>query len=191
MFTGIIEKIGKVSKIVPSRGNKILEIKSELALKVSDSISVNGACLTVTTAKANFFQVEVMAETLKATNIKNLRVGDLVNLERSLAFGDRLGGHFVTGHVDEVGKILTLRKLPGSTIMEVGIDPQNLIYLVKKGSIAIEGVSLTVQELGPRSLSVALIPYTLNGTTLGSKRIGNLLNIEYDLLSKHILNLSK
>lgn len=189
MFTGIIEKIGKISKIVPSKGNKLLEITADLRLKISESVAINGACLTVTSSADKLFQVEAMAETLRTTNLNHLRVGDQVNLEQALALGERLAGHFVQGHVDEIGRILSLKKLAGSTIMEIGATPRNLIYVVKKGSVAVEGVSLTICDLTRRSFSVALIPFTLDQTTLGKKQAGDQLNIEYDMLAKHIASL--
>ncbi len=191
MFTGIIEQVGSITKVLPVRGNRIFWIKSDLRVKVRESISVNGTCLTVTNTTGNLFAVEVIADTLKKTNLNYLRVGDKVNLERPLTVGDRLSGHFVTGHIDEVGKILSLRKLPGQTLMEISVNPKNLIYLVKKGSVAVEGVSLTIQELGKRSFWVTLIPYTLKETTLSRKKRGDPVNIEYDLLAKQMVNLSR
>ncbi len=187
MFTGIIEKTGKVTKIVPAKGNKTLTITAAMKLSKGDSIAVNGVCLTVINSMSNNFLVEVTAETLKSTNFSLLRVGDMVNLERAMVAGDRLGGHFVTGHIDEQAKVRALRKRPGSTLMEVGINPKNTIYIVKKGSVAIEGVSLTVQDLSHKGFLVSLIPYTLSQTTLGKKRIADRLNIEYDLLAKHLI----
>ena len=190
MFTGIIEKIGKVTRVTSTAGNRLLKIEADLELKPGDSIATNGVCLTVIKNEGKSFMVESVAETLKTTNIGHLQVGDLVNLERPLAIGDRLGGHFVTGHIDELAKILSLKKLSGSTIMEIGITPKNLAYLVNKGSIAVEGVSLTVCGLSRQGFSVSLIPFTLNNTTFGKKRVGDLLNIEYDLLAKHIVKLA-
>ncbi len=186
MFTGIIEDIGTVSKIARVRGNLVLTIESRLPLKVGASISVNGTCLTVVETRPGTFRVDVMRETIKSTGIDRLKVNNTVNLEPALSIGDRLGGHFVTGHVDEAGRIRSLRKTAGGTLMEVSGSPRNLIYLVKKGSVALDGVSLTVQDLTRRSFTVGLIPHTLNSTTLGKKKAGHFVNIEYDLLAKHL-----
>jgi len=154
--------------------------------KIGDSIAVNGACLTVTGRSDNAFTADVMAETLRRTNLEYLKTGDKVNLERSLRPTDRLGGHIVAGHVDDIGKIISLVPEGIATLMSVSVSENITKYIAVKGSICVDGVSLTVTEVTDNSFGVSLIPFTKEITTLGLKRIGDMVNIEVDMLARYI-----
>jgi riboflavin synthase len=200
MFTGIIEAIGTVRECTRKPGGAWVHIGAGPlveGLRVGDSIAVDGACLTVTAVKGDGFTSGLSAETLDRTTLGRLRAGSRVNLERPLRLGDRLGGHLVTGHVDAIGEIAG-RTLQGPASSSGETDgefwrfrfPQDLApLLVMKGSIAVDGISLTVAELSRDTFGVALIPHTLHHTTLGSKRVGDLVNLEADLLGKHVARL--
>ncbi|MBU0650433.1 riboflavin synthase, partial [bacterium] len=154
------------------------------------SIAVNGVCLTVTKFSNNFFEAEVMSETFKLTTISSLKADDYVNLERALKAGDRLGGHFVSGHIDGQGKIKNINKIPGKYIFEIQSDKDILDYIVKKGSIAVDGISLTVIDVTNSYFSFSVIPHTLEQTTLQEKKIGDIVNLETDIVGKYILKKS-
>lgn len=191
MFTGLIESVGRVIEI-EKRGVWRLTITSELPqMEIGSSIAVNGACLTIVSSKKGFFSVEVMKETLERTNLSLLKIGDEVNLERALRVGDRLEGHFVLGHVDCMGKVIEVIPEGGSRRMWVSIPEEYSDYVVSKGSIALDGVSLTIASVEGSSFSVALIPHTLKVTNLGSRKIGDLVNIEFDILGKYIRKMLK
>lgn len=185
MFTGIIEEIGKVSEVNPRRlvltAEKVLE-----GMKTGDSIAVNGVCLTVAALADDRFSADVMPETCRRTNLGKLRYGDLVNLERALMLGSRLGGHIVQGHVDGMGKLISI--LPGgeAIIMRISIPSELSPYLVPKGSVAVDGVSLTVVDCGSSFFSVSLVDYTLQHTTLGNKKPGDIVNLEMDVIAKYM-----
>lgn len=185
MFTGIVEEVGTVkqasAKSLLISARKVLE-----ELKPGDSISVNGACLTVTRLEKGAFQAELMPETLRRTNLGKLRLGDKVNLERALRLGDRLGGHFVQGHVDGVGKILSRSAEPGAHLLRISVPEELQRYLVEKGFVAVEGVSLTVVRRDDTSFWVSLVRYTEENTNLGLKRPGDLVNLEVDILAKYL-----
>jgi len=186
MFTGLIETTGKVVEI-ERRGVWRLTIASALPqLDIGSSIAVNGACLTVVFSKKGFFSVEVMRETLERTNLSLLKIGDEVNLERPLKVGDRLEGHFVLGHVDCMGKITQLIHEGDSRRMWLSVPEEYVDYIVPKGSVAIDGVSLTIASIEGSSFSVALIPHTLRVTNLGHRKVGDLVNLEFDILGKYI-----
>lgn len=155
-------------------------------VRVGDSIAVNGVCLTVTHFSDGKFTADVMAETLAKTNLHDLRAGSKVNLERALRMGDRLGGHWVSGHVDGVGTIARLEKHDIATIVSVQAPPQVMKYIIKKGSIAIDGTSLTVVDFQGELFSVSLIPHTAGATVLGTKKVGQSVNLEADILGKYI-----
>ncbi len=189
MFTGIVEEIGILSRI--DRGHSFcqLAVSARKILddcKEGDSISINGACLTVTQRQSNGFTADVMAETMRRTNLGNLRVGDKVNLERSLRPGDRLGGHIVAGHVDEVGTIVELRQQDVATVMTIGVSEPLMKYVAVKGSVCVEGVSLTVTDVSSSNFQVWLIPFTKENTILGLKRVGDGVNIEVDMLARYV-----
>jgi len=189
MFTGIIEEIGKIEEISKQGRNLKLRIKAYKILddlKVGDSININGACQTIIETDAESFIVEAVEETLRKTNLGQLRKNDVVNLERALKSSDRLGGHLVAGHIDCVGKIKSIVKRDGSFLYEFELPEKHLVYLVEKGSVAVDGISLTVVEVKESSFTVSIIPFTLGNTTLGTKKVGDLVNIETDLIGKHV-----
>ena len=185
MFTGIIEELGKItSKVIRSDmmslGISAKKILSDL--NTGDSIAVNGVCLTVTHRGDGCFTVDVVKETLDKTNLKFLMNSDAVNLERALKPDSRMGGHFVTGHIDGLCKVSGA----GRGYIDINLPEDMLRFVVHKGSIALDGVSLTIGEIKDNILKVYLIPYTLNMTNLGSKRPGSLINVELDILGKYV-----
>lgn len=189
MFTGIIEEIGTLSRIERMANSCRLTISASKLLddcKEGDSIAINGACLTVTQRYPGGFVADVMAETMRRTNLKDLKAGDRLNLERSLRPGDRLGGHIVAGHVDEVGTVIALGQEDIATLMSVDVSPALTKYIAVKGSICVEGVSLTVTDVSSSSFQVSLIPFTKKNTTLGLKRVGDAVNIEVDMLARYV-----
>lgn len=187
MFTGIIEEIGKVEGAVFIKGVRRICISAEnvsLGLKQGDSVSVDGVCLTAVEIKSKLVCFDVMAETLRNTTIGNLRPGAKVNLERALKASDRIGGHFVTGHVDCVG-LIRLRKITrGNLEFNIAVPTAVLRYLVIKGSIAVSGISLTISNIKSGTFSVCIIPHTAKATTLGKMKTGDKVNIEVDMLAK-------
>ena len=189
MFTGIVEGIGTVTE-VQRRGDLLsLSIAVPPALTdmaVSDSICVNGVCLTVTVCWDGGFQAEISPETLQRTNLGSLRPSDEINLERALKISDRLGGHLVTGHVDATGSVADVARGAGSLVMTVRVPRDITSYLVEKGSVTVEGVSLTVSGVHGDTFTVAIIPYTADNTTLGKKKIGDRVNIEVDIIGKYV-----
>jgi len=190
MFTGIIEEIGMVKGV--SSGCLTMEAKKVLEdTNPGDSISVNGACLTVTSIGKDNFSVDVMPETIRRTNLGRLHYGDLVNLERAILAGGRLGGHFVQGHVDDVGEILSLQPEEGAWIARISAPANLMAYVVTKGFIAVDGVSLTVVEYDDFSFSVSLVAYTREHTTLGNKKPGDRVNLEVDIVAKYIERLKQ
>lgn len=189
MFTGIIEEIGIISNIDKSATSCKLTISAKKIMgdcKDGDSISVNGTCLTVTRRLAGGFVADVMAETMRRTNLDNLKTGDKVNLERSLRLSDRLGGHIVAGHVDEVGTVIELAQEGIATLMRINVSSELMRYVAVKGSVCIDGVSLTVTDVTDDSFQVSLIPYTKEITTLGLKQLGDKVNIEADMLARYL-----
>jgi riboflavin synthase len=193
MFTGIVEGIGKVKKISKTTKNKsaiqmIVDLgKHGKGLKIGQSVALNGVCLTVTKLSKTGCTFEMIEETTKKTDLGNLKPGGIVNIERSLKVGDRLEGHFVLGHVDGVGIIKKVQKKPKEIQIWFEV-PKNLSkYVVKKGSIAIDGISLTVVEIKNNLASVCLIPHTIQVTNFKTKNIGDKVNIETDILGKYIL----
>jgi len=189
MFTGIIEELGVIDKIEKSRDPRLFTIKSRKItadLKKGDSVSINGACLTVIDVKKDIFSVEVIEETLKRTDLGDLRPGDKVNLEGALKAGAKISGHFMTGHVDGPGAILSKREEKGAILIEFKAEKDLLYGMVRKGSIAVDGISLTIAEIKPSSFTVYIIPHTMHMTTLGFKKAGDKVNIEIDMLGKFI-----
>ncbi|MBM4445970.1 MAG: riboflavin synthase [Chloroflexi bacterium] len=190
MFTGIIEEIGIVRGVSP--GRLTMEAKKVLEdTKLGDSISVNGACLTVTLIRKDNFSVDVMPETIKRTNLGRLHYGDLVNLERAILAEGRVGGHFVQGHVDDVGEILSLQPEEGACIARISAPANLLSYVVTKGFIAVDGVSLTVIDYDDFSFLVSVVTYTREHTTLGSRKPGDMVNLEVDIFAKYIERLKQ
>ena len=185
MFTGIVEEIGRVQSV--SSGGLVIRVSRELAdLRVSDSISVDGACLTVTSRDEDSFSVDVVPETLRRTNLGALRAGDPVDLERSLAVDGRFGGHVVQGHVDATGAIESVAQEGEALLLRFRAPPSIMRYVVEKGFIAVDGVSLTVVDCDDRSFSVTVIPFTRDNTILGSKAAGDAVNLEADIMAKYV-----
>lgn len=185
MFTGIVEEIGIVRETSLNRlaieAYKMLE-----GTKVGDSIAVNGVCLTVSSLSGQGFSVEVMPETLRCSNLGRLHYGDQVNLERALEVGGRLGGHLVLGHVDDTGEVVTITPEEAARVMRI-LPPAKLMpYVVDKGFIAIDGVSLTIAGLDDFSFTVSLVAHTLKHTTLGNRRPGDVVNLEADIIAKYV-----
>lgn len=191
MFTGIVEDIGKVTAIKNGLKSMQLTIESKKILEdihLGDSIAVNGICLTVVEFSNTTFTVDIMPETVKSTNIQSLQIGHKVNLERAMPPTGRFGGHFVSGHVDGTGVILRKRKVENAVYIDIGISEEMSQYCMLKGSVAIDGISLTIFDVQPTKLTVSLIPHTFKETILGDKREHELVNIETDLLSKYVVN---
>ena len=189
MFTGIVEEIGKIKSIVRHANSIKLTVSASKIMSdmhIGDSISTNGICLTVTTFDSNSFTVDVMPETMMMTNFKNLKVNDSVNLERALAANGRLGGHIVSGHIDGIGTIIRKYNDDKAIRMSFSASPSILELIVKKGSIAIDGISLTVTDVDLTSFSVSIIEHTQGETTLTSKKIGDTVNLENDVIGKYV-----
>lgn len=189
MFTGIIEEIGKVKSIVRQANSIELTVSAKKIMSdmhIGDSISTNGICLTVTTFNDNSFTVDVMPETMMMTNFKDLKINDTVNLERALPANGRLGGHIVTGHIDGVGTIIKKYKDDKAIRMSFSTTASVLDLIVKKGSIAIDGISLTITDVDAVSFSVSIIEHTQGETTLTSKKIGDTVNLENDVIGKYV-----
>jgi len=190
MFTGIIEEVGAVTRIsgpdIAIMAERVLE-----GVARGDSIAIDGACMTVVEFTADTFVVQVSPESFKRTTLGMLKVGDAVNLERAMAAGDRFGGHFVQGHVDGLGRVESIRKLDDFAVWKFYAPPEVAPYLIPKGSVTIDGISLTVVDPTPQGFEVALIPETLKKTKLQSKGPGDPVNMEADMLGKHIFHYMK
>ena len=194
MFTGIIEEKGTISKIMKNASQAVLTIKAQKIMEdihKGDSIAVNGICLTVTAFSKNEFQADVMHETLNRTALKMLKPGSSVNLERAMAAGGRFGGHMVSGHIDGTGKIAEIKEDSLAIWYTIEAPPQILRYIVEKGSIAIDGISLTVAKVTQTTFSVSTIPHTRSATTLGERRPGDLVNLETDIIGKYVERLMR
>ena len=189
MFTGLIEEVGAVRRLQRQGNFQRLEISARVVLdgsRVGDSININGACQTAVELGTDYFAVESVEETLQRTTLGALRPGDPVNLERSVRLQDRLGGHLVLGHVDGVGRISRLEERQREWLLSVEPPAELLRYLAFKGSIAIDGISLTVNSIDAKAFSVSIIPHTLGVTTLGALKQGSVVNIEVDLIGKYV-----
>jgi riboflavin synthase len=187
MFSGIIEELGRIKKISKQGSITLFEIQANKVLeetKVGDSIAVNGACLTVVKKDIDTLSFEVIPETIKITNLGSLKISDKVNLERSLRIGDRLSGHFVAGHIDCIGIIRKKNYINGNLGFEIAVHAGLMQYYLSKGSIAVDGISLTVASKKSNSFVVYIIPHTLENTTLGLKGPSDKVNIEFDILAK-------
>ncbi|MCX5668862.1 MAG: riboflavin synthase [Candidatus Omnitrophica bacterium] len=187
MFTGIVEELGRVKKITFRTGVMHLEISAKEALldtKLGDSIAVNGVCLTVVSIGSNSVSFEVIGTTVKITNLGLLKIGQAVNLERSLKVGDRVGGHFVSGHVDCLGLIRRKALRNGSVELEIAVPPDFIRYCLPKGSVSIDGISLTLALIRANIFTVCIISHTLKNTTLNLKGPSDKLNVEFDILAK-------
>lgn len=189
MFTGLVEGKGVITKISPKGMGFFLEIQAEFSLedtKIGDSIAVDGICLTAISVKKKNFTAEVSPETIARTTLKYKKPGDLVNLERALKLGDPLGGHLVSGHVDGTGKIVRILPLENYHLFEIEVPSELSQYLIPKGSIAIDGISLTINEVVNNLIKVMIIPHTYKVTTLSIKKPGDFVNIEIDMIAKMV-----
>lgn len=189
IFTGIIEELGTINRIERGSNSSRINVRADKVLgdvRIGDSIAINGVCLTVTEFSQEHFVADVMAETLEKTNLRNLSTGQRVNLERAVRLGDRMGGHLVQGHVDGVGTIVEQQKLDIATLFRVKAPEEVMAYVVKKGSIAIDGISLTVVETNADGFTVSLIPHTAAMTTLGFKKPGDTVNLESDIIGRYV-----
>ena len=190
MFTGIVEEIGTVKDLSPERvvitAGKVLE-----GTAVGDSISVNGVCLTVKTLTSDGFAVDVMPETMRRTNLGRLHYGDTLNLERAVQVGGRMGGHYVQGHVDDTGKILSVKPEESALLVRISAPSKLLRYIVNKGFIAVDGVSLTVITPDAFSFMVSLVTFTREQTTLSARKPGDVVNLEVDVIAKYVERLQQ
>jgi riboflavin synthase len=190
VFTGLVQDLGTVTAVDASDDGARLTVATGLELADGDSVAVNGVCLTATAVANGGFKADVMNETLRRSSLAGLGAGSKVNLELPLRAADRLGGHFVQGHVDGVGGVWDMRDEGFSRVVTVGVPAELMRYVVEKGSIAIDGVSLTVSALGDDWLQVSLIPETLERTILGDVSVGQAVNLEVDVLAKYIERLA-
>ena len=187
MFTGIVEELGTVKSILRHGHNMLFKIRAQKVLEgtnIGDSISVNGACLTVVKKEPQELTFEAIPETIKISNLGSLKLSEKVNLERSLKLGDRLSGHFVTGHVDCMGSIRRRSYLNSNLCFEIAVADKFIKYCIPKGSVSIDGISLTLVNVRSNSFTVYVIPHTLKNTTLGFKGPSDKVNIEFDILAK-------
>lgn len=189
MFTGLVEELGKVKNL--SRGTSSARLTVSAAkilgdIKLGDSIAVNGTCLTVVEFTDTWFTADVMPETVRRTVLRDLKSGDPVNLERTLRVGDRFGGHIVSGHIDGVGSILSKETEDNAILVKISAGPEVMRYVIKKGSVAIDGISLTVVDCEQDWFIVSLIPHTAKVTTVGLKRVGEAVNLETDVIGKYV-----
>lgn len=185
MFTGIIEEVGTIK----SMGGGSLRVNAKLVVSdvhIGDSIAVNGICLTVTSFDKNGFTADVMPETIRRTSLSELGIGSPVNLERALTLQSRLGGHIVSGHIDGTGEIISLKDEGNAILMKIGAGEDIVDHIVEKGSVALDGISLTVASVSDSDFTVSLIPHTRQVTNLSSKGIGSIINIENDVVGKYV-----
>lgn len=189
MFTGIVEEIGTLKAIQKGRNSAILRIQAAKIMTdmhIGDSIAVNGICLTVTEFSASEFAADVMHETLNRTNLGQLRQGSSVNLERAMAANGRFGGHIVSGHVDGVGTVSNIQRDDNAIWYTISVGPEILRYIVEKGSITIDGTSLTVARVSDKDFAISAIPHTVAITILGQKKVGDKVNLENDIIGKYV-----
>jgi riboflavin synthase len=193
VFSGVIERQGRLVKRTTQGKTQLMTFQFkawEKPVKRGESISVNGVCLTVVGhPKANQFSAQVVPETLTQTTLGSIRIRDGVNLERSLKWGERVGGHFVLGHVDGVGRVVVKKPQGKSTQMQIEVPGGILKHLVVKGSIAVDGISLTIQRMSSRNVTIAVVPHTLKNTNLDKKKKGDTVNLEADVIAKHLARL--
>lgn len=192
MFTGLVEEVGTIEKVVKQRGGLSLTINTSLItndLKIGDSVNVNGVCQTVVKINGSRFEIDTIGETLSKTTLETLKAKDKVNLERSLTPATRMGGHFVLGHTDTTGKIINIKSTEKEISVTISYPEQFSVYLANVGSIAIEGISLTVAEHTHNTFRVAIIPHTWKETNLQQKKTGDPVNLEFDILGKYVFNI--
>ena len=189
MFTGLIESIGRIAAFERRGAAAVLTVTTTMPvaeISIGDSVAVNGACLTVTATRESAVTFDVSPESLSCTTIGSLRSGHSVNLERAMRLGDRMGGHIVTGHIDCIGKLTRMTETSGNRVLEFSLPPEHARYLITKGSVAINGTSLTVNSVTPIGFSVNIIPLTGSTTTLTTLKIGEDVNIETDIIGKYV-----
>ena len=189
MFTGIIEEIGHVKAVKKQTFSQVIVIEASKVLegtKIGDSIAVNGICLTVTAIEKGQFSADVMHETVKRTSLKNIRAGSHVNLERAMSADGRFGGHIVSGHIDGTGVIAEVKREENAVWYTISAGENIMRYIIEKGSVAIDGISLTVAKVTQTTFSVSTIPHTRSATTLGERRPGDLVNLENDIVGKYV-----
>lgn len=189
MFTGIIEEVGTIEQIKPSGEAIVMTIQSKKLLtdvNLGDSIAVNGVCLTVTSFDSQRFTVDLMPETVRNTSLRQLKRGSKVNLERAMAAGGRFGGHFVSGHVDGIGEIVKKQRQDNAIYYEIKVSEEIRKYIILKGSVAIDGTSLTVFKVTEDAFMISIIPHTLSETIIGIKEPGDIVNVECDMVGKYI-----
>ena len=193
MFTGIVEEAGVIEKIAPTKKSIEMTVRASVCgrgVKVGDSVAVNGCCLTAVKVaargKAKLIQFDLLQESWQRTNFQFARVGSLVNLERSLRANGELGGHFVTGHVDGLGKIIRWERAGKDHVLDIAAPPEVMKYLVFKGSVAVDGISLTVAQVGKKDFRIWIIPHTFEVTVLRERKVGDSVNLEADLLGKYV-----
>jgi len=191
MFTGIIKHLGKVKNVKYSGNKMYLSISSDglkNLLHPADSIACNGACLTVIENRQDSFTVEVTSETLNRTNLKHIKIGNIINLELPMSADSRFDGHLVQGHIDTVGRLLSKRIISGNSVLEISFPEKYKNLITEKGSIAVNGISLTLTKVSPRSFFVNIISYTMENTNLKYARIGDEFNLEFDIIGKYVVN---
>ncbi|MGB0203045.1 MAG: riboflavin synthase [Acholeplasmataceae bacterium] len=193
MFTGIIKDVGTIISIKKGSKSQVMTIETSILedVNIGDSIATNGLCLTVTSKTNQQFSVDIMAESLRRSNLGKLQVGSKVNLEKAMAMGDRFGGHMVSGHIDDVGIISHTFVEDNATWVEIDVPEHLRKYCILKGSIAIDGISLTVSKLTNKGVSVSIIPHTKDQTTLLNKKVGDPVNLEMDMMIKYVEKLMK
>jgi len=189
MFTGIVEALGKVVELRRAGEGALLTLEAPFEdVKEGDSVAVNGVCLTLTARKGGLLTFELSQETLRKTNLSRLKAGERVNLERALRLSDRLGGHLLLGHVDFTAPIRSFRPLGRHRELKVAVPPEKRKFFVEKGSVGLDGISLTVNEVGRDFITVNVIPYTYEHTNLKFRKVGDLLNVELDIFGKYAVN---
>lgn len=193
MFTGIIQDVGTITSIKKGSKSQVMTIETSILgdVNIGDSIATNGLCLTVTSKTNQQFSVDIMAESLRRSNLGKLQVGSKVNLEKAMAMGDRFGGHMVSGHIDDVGTISHTFVEDNATWVDIDVPEHLRKYCILKGSIAIDGISLTVSKLTNKGVSVSIIPHTKDQTTLLCKKVGDQVNLEMDMMIKYVEQLLK
>ena len=189
MFSGIVQSMGTIGEFIQQNEGAVLVVNTEEAFsgfEDGESIAVNGVCLTVVDSTQTTFKLDLSTETLNCTNFKNVITGDKVNLERSLTPSTKISGHFVSGHIDRVGEIINIEEKPGEVLFRFSHPKELDSFIMEKGSIALDGVSLTVYDCKDNGFTVSIIPFTLEHTNLGARKIGDLINIECDMIGKYI-----
>ena len=193
MFTGLVEELGTIRQIRDIGGGKAIKVEGGIVtgdLKVDDSVAINGVCQTAVEVAGSYFTVEAVEETLKKTTLGSLKNGDVVNLERAAKLGDRMGGHLVQGHVDTPGKLVSIEKQQTGILVWIEYPEEFSKYVIKAGSISIDGISLTVADKKQSMLMVSIIPHTWDVTTMKDKKSGDKVNLEFDLIGKYVENMT-